>query len=99
MRKAKTDKTTRRREKARKETAAEAYAKIRDDNAALLDLIGQELSVHKEQAAADPKNWGLPGDLSFVREKLTQVLTFLMNTDDEAEAERLIEEHLAEMRG
>ena len=92
-------KTNRRRGKAPKETAAEAYARIRDDNAALLDLIGQELEAHGEQAAAEPKNWGLPGDLSHVREKLTQVLTFLMNADDEAEAERRIEEHLAEMRG
>jgi len=95
----KTNRTTTRRRQARKETAAEAYAKLQDDNAALLDLIGQELDVHKEQAADDPKNWGRPGDLSFVREKLTQVLTFLMNTDDEAEAERLIEAHLTEMRG
>jgi len=98
MMSAKKNKNTRRRGKAPKETAAEAYAKLQDDNAALLDLIGQELGAHKEQAAADPKNWGLPGDLSFVREKLTQVLTFLMNADDEAEAERRIEAHLAEMR-
>ena len=95
----KTKRTARRRGKARGETAAEAYAKTRGDNAALLDLIDQELAVHEKRAAADPGSWNRTGDLGHVRELLMQVLVFLMNAEDEAEARRAIEAHLAEMRG
>lgn len=84
-----------------RQTAAERYADHQTDIGVLLDLIGEELKVHAEAAAKEPKNWGFAGDLADTRGKLKQILEgFLLERYlwRETEAARFIEDHLEEMR-
>ena len=84
-----------------KQSAAERYADHRDDIGALLDLISEELRVHAERAAEDPKNWGYVGELGRVRESLKGLLESLLIGRyewSETEASRFIEDHLEDMR-
>ena len=85
-----------------KQTAAERYADHQKDIAALLAAIEQELAVHAEKAAEDPKDWGWPGDLSRVRESMKGILESLLISRhewSETEASRFIEDYLEDMRG
>ncbi|MBI5724283.1 MAG: hypothetical protein HZA50_10025 [Planctomycetes bacterium] len=87
--------------KESKQTAAETYAQRRNDIAVLMDCIGMQLGVHAERAKADPKNYGFVGDLDHIRQTMKETLAFLMigrNKFSEAEASRLIEDHIEEMR-
>ena len=61
-----------------KQTAAERYADHQGDIAVLIDLVGEELRVHAEQAAKEPKDWGYAGDLGRVRGSLKGVLESLL---------------------
>ena len=84
-----------------KQSAAERYADHRNDIGALLDLIAEELRVHAERAAEDPKNWGWAGDLGRVRRCLKDILASLLIGRyewSETEASRIIEDHLEDMR-
>lgn len=84
-----------------KQTATERYSDHQNDIGALLDLIGEELRVHAEAAAKQPKNWGFAGDLANTRGTLKQILAgFLIGRYDwtETEAARFIEDHLEDMR-
>ena len=56
-----------------KQTAAERYADHQNDIGAMIDLIGEELRVHAENAAKEPRNWCMVGDLDHVRESLKDV--------------------------
>lgn len=89
--------------KARKNqpTAGEVFAARKTDIGNLLDLIGQEIKVHAEEAGRDPKNWGHAGSLGHVRENLVETLQFLILhrfENSEEKAAKFIEDHLAEMR-
>ena len=84
-----------------KQTAAERYAENQKDIAVLTDLIGEELRVHAEQAAKEPKDWGYAGDAGRVRESLKGILESLLigrHEWSETEASRFIEDHLENMR-
>lgn len=74
-----------------KQTARELYDERREDIARVLDWIELELDKHKTNAKGDPNNWGYPGDLGHVREKLIETLAFLSNTDTD-EIENLLSE-------
>jgi hypothetical protein len=85
-----------------KQTAAERYADHQQDIGVLLDLVAEELRVHAERAAEDPKDWGYAGDLGRVRETLKGLLESLLIGRyewSETEASRFIEDHLENMRG
>ncbi|GIK54164.1 MAG: hypothetical protein BroJett014_31370 [Planctomycetota bacterium] len=64
-------------------TAAEAYAARRNDIARLLDVLEMELDKHDEQAKADPRNWGLPGNLGKVRSDLIDLVGFISGMERE----------------
>lgn len=64
-------------------SAAEMYAARRTDIARLLDVLEMELDKHAERATADPRNWGLPGDLGKVREDLVNLVGFMSGMDPE----------------
>jgi hypothetical protein len=70
-------------------TAAETYAARRSDIARLLDVLGMELDRHADRAKADPKNWGLTGDLGKVRSDLMDTVAFISGMD-RAEVERFL---------
>ena len=75
--------------KANEPTAAETYAKRRSDIARLLDVLDMELDRHADRAKADPRNWGLVGDLGKVRSDLIDTVAFI-SCMDRAEVERFL---------
>ena len=84
-----------------RQTAAERYADHQQDIGVLLDLVAEELRVHAERAAENPKDWGYAGDLGRVRESLKGLLESLLIGRyewSETEASRFIEDHLEDMR-
>ncbi|MBL9032559.1 MAG: hypothetical protein JNM80_12745 [Phycisphaerae bacterium] len=64
-------------------TAAETYAARRNDIARLLDVLAMELDKHDERAKADPRNWGLPGNLGKVRSDLIDLVGFISGMERE----------------
>jgi len=64
-------------------TAAETYAPRRSDIARLLDVLEMELDKHDDRAKADPRNWGLPGNLGKVRSDLIDLVGFLSGMERE----------------
>ena len=66
-----------------KQTARELYDQRRQDIARVMDWIELELDKHKTNAKANPTDWGYPGDLGHVREKLIETLAFLSNSEPE----------------
>ncbi|MCW5769694.1 MAG: hypothetical protein KIT19_13530 [Phycisphaeraceae bacterium] len=74
---------------APKRTAAETYAAHQSDIARLLDVLGMELEKHEARAKADPRNWGLVGDLGKVRSDLIDTVAFI-SCMDRAEVERFL---------
>jgi hypothetical protein len=64
-------------------TAAETYAARRSDIARLLDVLEMELDKHDERAKADPRNWGLPGNLGKVRSDLIDLVEFVSGMERE----------------
>ncbi len=70
-------------------TAMQTYEERAQDIGALLGWLQDELEVHEEKAKADPRNWGLVGDLTEVRMRLVDALTFLSNNNEMAIAEAL----------
>jgi len=78
---------------ATKQTASELYDERRQDIARVMDWIELELDKHKTNAKANPKDWGYPGDLGHVREKLIETLAFLSNNEPQE-----IEDLLGECR-
>jgi len=72
-------------------TAAETYAARRNDIVRLLDVLQMELDKHDERAKADPRNWGLPGNLGKVRSDLMDTVAFLSGMDRE-DIERFLAE-------
>ncbi|GJQ28437.1 MAG: hypothetical protein HBSAPP03_03210 [Phycisphaerae bacterium] len=64
-------------------TAVETYAARRNDIARLLDVLAMELDKHDERATADPRNWGLPGNLGKVRSDLIDLLGFISGLERE----------------
>lgn len=76
-----------------KPTASELYDERRQDIARVMDWIELELDKHKTNAKANAKDWGYPGDLGHVREKLIETLAFLSNGEPQE-----IEDMLGECR-
>jgi len=64
-----------------KPTARETYKQRRSDIARVLDWLDLELDRHGTDAKANPKNWGYPGDLGHIREKLIETLAFISNSE------------------
>ena len=74
---------------ANEPTAAETYAAHQSDIARLLDVLGMELDRHAERAKADPRHWGLVGDLAKVRNDLVEAVRYLSGMET-AEVERFL---------
>jgi len=74
-----------------KPTAAKTYAVRRADVARLLDVLEQELAKYDQRAAAEPKNWGFPGTLDYVRSTLIDLVEGLSGIE-RAEIERFLTE-------
>jgi hypothetical protein len=60
-----------------KQTAAACYAERRSECQDLLKRIAQQLARHQKEQAAEPADWGFPGDLGHVNEELAYVLASL----------------------
>ena len=60
-----------------KQTAAACYAERHAECQDLLKRIAQQLARHQKEQAAEPANWGFPGDLGYVSEELAYVLASL----------------------
>jgi hypothetical protein len=60
-----------------KQTAAACYAERHAECQDLLQRIAQRLAQHQQEQAAEPANWGFPGDLGHVSEELAYVLASL----------------------
>lgn len=76
-----------------KETAAQRYDARRNDIARLIDVLQMELDRHADEAKADPRNWGLAGDLDMVRSNLIDTVAFIGGAKMERED---VERFLAE---
>ncbi len=63
--------------KTTKQTAAACYAERHAEAQDLLKRIARRLEQHKKDQAAEPTNWGYPGDLGRVTEELAYVLASL----------------------
>ena len=74
-----------------KQTAREAYEERRQDIARVMEWIELELDKHRTNAQGSPKDWGYPGDLGHVRERLIETLAFLSNSEP-SEIEDLLSE-------
>jgi hypothetical protein len=72
-------KQTAKRDAARGNTPAATvpYKALRAESADLLKRIAKQLAQHAKEQAADPTNWGFPGDLGHVNVELAQVLASL----------------------
>jgi hypothetical protein len=64
-------------------TAAQTYAARQNDIARLMDVLQMEIDKHAEAAKADPRNWGLPGNLGKVRSDLIDLVGFLSGIERE----------------
>jgi hypothetical protein len=60
-----------------KQTAAACYAERHTECQDLLKRIAQQLARHQKEQAAEPADWGFPGDLGHVNEELAYVLASL----------------------
>jgi hypothetical protein len=60
-----------------KQTAAACYAERHAECQNLLKRIASRLEQHKKEQAAEPANWGYPGDLGRISEELAYVLAAL----------------------
>ena len=76
---------------ATKQTARELYDERRQDIARVMDWIELELDKHRINAKANPADWGYPGDLGHVCEKLIETLAFLSDSEPQ-EIENLLGE-------
>jgi hypothetical protein len=63
----------------------------------MLDLIGQELSVHAERAEREPGNYDLTEVKKYLKAALISLLADI-NGWRPIEAERFIDDHLKDMR-
>ena len=59
------------------QTAASCYAERHAECQDLLKRIAQQLAQHQQEQAAEPADWGFPGDLGHVSEELAYVLASL----------------------
>lgn len=60
-----------------KQTAAACYAERSTEAHDLLKRIASRLAAHQKEQAAEPANWGYPGDLGRITEQLAYVLADL----------------------
>ena len=64
-------------EQTTKQTAAACYAERFNECQDLLKRIAQQLARHQKEQAAEPADWGFPGDLGHINEELAYVLASL----------------------
>ena len=77
------------------QTANDAYQARRNEIAALLDTLGQELDVHARLMCEEGgKNWGRVGDLGHVKELLIETLAFVSGREESD-----IHEYLNDLKG
>jgi hypothetical protein len=76
---------------AKPDTATDAYARHLRRCAAMADWIEAELEAHRERAAAQPRNWGLVGDLAEMENLLKRALGHVSGMDEGAIDEALDE--------
>ena len=62
---------------ATKQTPAACYAERHAEAQDLLKRIASRLAAHQKEQAAEPTNWGYPGDLGRITEQLAYVLADL----------------------
>jgi hypothetical protein len=62
---------------ANKQTAAACYAERHAEAQDMLKRIASRLAAHQKEQAAEPTNWGYPGDLGRITEQLAYVLADL----------------------
>lgn len=67
------------------QTAAQAYAERAAEINTHIKTLVVALAAHRAQHEANPKNWGLPGDLGHVRELLVQINEFLGAEPEDAD--------------
>jgi hypothetical protein len=60
-----------------KQTANACYAVRVEEAQDLLKRITQQLARHQQEQAAEPADWGFPGDLGHITEELAYVLASL----------------------
>ena len=70
-------------------TAAEMYAARRADIDRLLAALKDNLRLHAKDHHANPRNWGLTGDLGKVREDLINIVAFMTEMEPEEVAATL----------
>ena len=73
------------------QAAARAYAESRRDIDWLLDTLRAEFEEHAAEAAGDPANWTLVGDLDHARNQLVEILAFLTEQEPGQVVRRLDE--------
>jgi len=77
----------------REPTALETYAARFDDIARLIDLLQEELEVHRRDAEDNPdRRWGRAGDLGKVRSDLIDTVAFLSSGLDREDIEAFLAE-------
>ena len=57
-----------------KKTATAAYAEANAEATRLAEALLAKLAAHKAQAAADPTNWGMVGDMNHIAAELKNLL-------------------------
>ena len=84
--------------KTTKNDTTTAYKDRLLDVSALLDWIGQEISMHDEYATTDGINWAHAGEMGHYRERLMEILISLLGNASETESRKMIEEALEELK-
>jgi hypothetical protein len=76
-----TQKTNRPTSSSRK-TAADEYARVREDILDRMVLIRRLLDRHEDSRVASPRNWGFVGDLTYIDQKLSEIQGAMTSTED-----------------
>lgn len=76
------------RERTNADNADKAYVERFGDIACLLDVLQMELEAHQDRAAKRP-DWGLVGDLDYIRENLVTLVAFASGKETHAVQEFL----------
>lgn len=61
--------------------ASERYVKLQEQAQKLLQQVGSSLQQHAVKQQGTPRNWGWPGDLTHVVQKLDELVSFLSSND------------------
>lgn len=70
-----------------RETARQAYTRVRNDVLLLVNALQQGLEEHKERRRETPRDWGYVGDLSHVSGELLDLVMFMLPSNNPAREE------------